>query len=62
MKMKREQQLSTLAEGLVSTMYDNGGSPLHRFGTSWEKLSKVEHDNPMLFDNANPQERKRYGQ
>lgn len=62
MRMKREQQLATLAQGLVSTMYSNGSSPLHVFGTTWEKLSDVEHENPDLVHGDSEATKRYYGQ
>ncbi|WP_025903239.1 hypothetical protein [Tatumella sp. UCD-D_suzukii] len=59
MNMKSEEYFATLAQGVVDAMYSDGKSPLHAFGTTWEKISKLEGDNPSIHHDNHDVERLR---
>ncbi|MBD9658071.1 hypothetical protein [Pantoea sp. PNT03] len=40
--MKTTEQMMAEAEKLVATLFANGGSPMTKFGTSWEQLEQLE--------------------
>ncbi|GAA0472096.1 hypothetical protein [Tatumella punctata] len=50
MKMKIEEQYAILAQGIVAQLYKDGKTPMHAYGTSWEQMSKVERENPKIFE------------
>lgn len=46
--MKTTEQMMAEAEKLVATLFANGGSPMNKFGTSWEQLEKLELRNDQI--------------
>lgn len=46
--MKTTEQMMTEAEELMLSIFANGGSPMHKFGTSWEQLMRLENSDEQI--------------